>query len=147
MSAQIIPFPVGKRMPTRIAEEKIGGIIRFKYPDNITDVVSWFNGWCIGKSVLIGWTPLNQGLVKGLKGSLVRHVVSDIVSCERGTSPEIEIACKYDSYFISNWKGSDNLKKGFVPAILLDESQSKYFRLCSNCDDSMMRQGINEYEK
>jgi hypothetical protein len=133
--AKIIHFPIDKRMPTRIAEEKVGPVVMYKYPSlESEDPFEWLTRWLEKKSVLLGWESVKEGLVASFKSARVRHLISRVqyVDPDFDERPKVEICCGFDSYPIFNWVSED--KVASIPVIVLGERQTSYFRLCKRCE-------------
>jgi hypothetical protein len=134
--AKVYHFPVDKRMPTRVAEEKLGSVTGYKYPGierPAIDSWEWLESWLSKKYVLLGWDAVKEGLVHSFKGGRVKHIVKRVVpvDVDAGERPRVETACSMHDYPIFNWKNEEPLDK--VPAVLLSGEQQKYFRLCKRC--------------
>jgi len=137
MTAQILYFPVHERMASRDAEERLGGIVRFRYP--LTEVSQmdrelWFSGWALKKRILIGWSVVNDGLVKAFKGGRVAHLLNN-VSVKGDGRPRLEVCCSMQLYPVFNWESFDGIEG--IPAVILSANQEKYFRVCQKCGSRM----------
>ena len=145
MGAQVIQFPVADRMPTRVAEERIGSLINYRYPPvskNIPDLWEWLDRWLRKKSIVIGWVPINQGLVYAFKGGRVAHLVCDVypVDVDSGERPKIEVACSGVLYSVFNWDSRRPVTAN--PAVVLGADQEPYFKVCQKCEAAMRRRGM-----
>lgn len=131
MDDNVIHFPVAKRMPTRVAEEKIGKIVVFRDPglwdENGSE--SQFEDWLKKRTVLFGWESVKEGIVKSFKGGRVRHLIVDVEN--RKSGPRVELACGFDFHPVFNWTPVETPKN--VPVILLTVEQESYFRVCKKC--------------
>ena len=127
----VIFFPVSKRMPSRIAEEKIGNIVIFKYMPTLegSEKFEWLEKWITKKFVLLGWESVKEGLVKSFKSGKVKHLVSDVVDVNG--RPEVELECGMEMHPVFNWSSEAKVKK--TPVVLLTIDQQSYFRVCKNC--------------
>jgi len=133
---KVIHFPVADRMPTRVAEQRLGSIVAYKYPDFLklgVNPMDWLDKWMKGKSVLFGWEPVNEGIVKSFKDGRVRHLVSRVspVDPSKNQRPKIEICCSLNSYPVFNWVSQVGVSS--VPVVLLGLDQTSYFRVCKRC--------------
>lgn len=131
MGCRVIRFPVQERMPTRIAEEKVGSIVLFRFPPEVASINEWAKTWFVDKFVLIGWSSLNQGLLSGFRDGRAKHKVES-VRIRRGR-PFVEVACLLQEFPVWNWEAKK--REIFPPAILLSESQQRYFRVCQRCEN------------
>jgi len=134
--AQIIHFPLDKRMPTRIAEERLGSVMMYRYPDPMrinVDPQEWLRKWLAKKYVLLGWEAVKEGIVKSFKDGRVRHIVSRVsrVNTDADERPKVELACSLDLYPVFNWECEDPVKS--VPVVVLSIDQTSYFRVCQRC--------------
>jgi len=128
----VIHFPVSKRMPLRVAEEKLGPMTMFKSPDEARlgcNVEEWVENWISTKSVLLGWEAVKEGLAKSFKGGRVRHLVSKVEFY--GGRPVVETACGVELHPVFNWESDEPVKD--VPVIILGMDQTSYFRVCKHC--------------
>lgn len=145
MSATIIHFPVADRMPTHIAESRIGGVISYGYPPPEKvggDLWGWLERWLGRRSVLLGWEPVKEGLIKVFKSGRVRHLVSEVVlvDVDRQVRPMVEIACGIETYPVVNWSSLEPVKT--TPVVILGADQVDYFRVCKKCEAAMRRRGL-----
>lgn len=135
-TAKIIRFPIEKRLGVEMAREKIGKLKMFKYPDSTIltdDVLEWVDNFLIGKKVLLGWSPINKGVVDAFKQGNVCHVVSVASSSGITRKPFVEVCCKgHEQHFIHNWRSKTD--EMAPPAALLSIDQSNYFRTCLKCE-------------
>jgi hypothetical protein len=147
-SAQIIRMPIEKRMPTRIAEDKIGGLAKYRYPVRRGKIPSydWLSEWLTGKSVLFGWTPINDGLVAAFKRGYVRHFISrvGIVDIGKDERPRVELCCGCELHPIFNWSVGKRMTSSVYPVSLLGLDQVRYFRVCRRCATSSEGSGYVE---
>jgi hypothetical protein len=123
-------------MSTRIAEEKIGGMATYKYPERLRSPIDpdeWMQKWMTSKFVLLGWEVVKRGVVAAFKNGRSRHLVRRVYSDHEGMKrPQIQVACGIGRYPLWNWQSPDPAKK--VPAVLLSEEQSLYFPICKRCE-------------
>lgn len=137
--AKIIHFPVDKRMPTRVAEEKLGNVVIYRYPPvekmNLTRQ-EWLQKWMLKRSVLYGWQSVKEGLVRSFKTGRVRHLVERVVANADDARPRLELCCGMDTYPVFNWQSNEAVS--VTPVIILSIEQTSYFRICERC---LARQG------
>jgi len=137
LSAQIIQFPTSKRMPTRIAEERLGNLIMYRYPSQEQigeDVFEWLERRLLDRWVVRGWEPVREGIVKAFKSGHVRHLISRVVLKDPLVEgrPYVETCCSLDLYPVFNWNVRGTLVKR-EPVTVLSMDQSSYFRPCKRC--------------
>lgn len=134
MIGTVSRFPVEDRMPTRVAEEKLGGIVTFQYPSIRAVILNeevWLEEFLLQRSVLMGWDAVKRGIVKSFKGGRVRHLISRVRPTKKGRHPSVDLFCSLDVRMIFNWKaGSETIK---APVVLLSSDQTQYFKLCERC--------------
>lgn len=123
-------------MPKRIAEEKIGNIVMYKYPDfDLIDCTprEWISKWLSRKFVLLGWDSVKEGIVNSFKLGRVKHSISNVSLSHSGTidRPSVEISCGLDMHPVFNWACSMSVKR--LPVVVLGIDQESYFRVCKKC--------------
>lgn len=131
MCDNVVFFPVSKRMSSRVAEEKIGKIVIFRYLSMLegTERLDWLENWIVKKSVLLGWESVKEGIVKSFKSGKVRHIVNDVVDVDG--RPEVELKCGVELHQVFNWTCDKKVTR--TPVVLLTIGQESYFRVCKNC--------------
>jgi len=137
--AKVLRFPIEKRIKREAARKKIGRLMDFRYPDSalITeDILEWVDDFLVHKKVLIGWSPINRGLVDAFKQGNVCHIISNVSVVDVTRKPFVEVCCRgHETLQLYNWK-SDN-EEMYSPASLLSIEQASYFRVCTKCDAYM----------
>ena len=137
--AKIFHFPVDKRMPTRVAEEKLGHMLMYRCPDSVDDKVKWARQWIMKATVLYGWSAVKEGIVKSFKDGRVKHYVADVhlVEGDEGARPLVELFCGLHGVPVFNWVSKGAARD--VPAVILSIDQSSYFRPCKTCEKLMTK--------
>jgi len=123
-------------MPKRVAEQRLGNVIVYKYPDFSKidgEPMDWLDTWLSKKSVLLGWEPVKEGIVKSFKSGRVRHLVSRValVNPDNNQRPRVEVCCSLNLYPVFNWQSDVTISS--VPVVLLGMDQTSYFRVCKRC--------------
>jgi hypothetical protein len=141
MSGVILRFPVEKEMPIDVARSKIGDLKRFRYPSGLNEGLEvWIERFLIGKSVMLGWGPINRSLVSTFRAGNVRHIISRVGNFDSKKRPRVEVCCQGENlYPIYNWI-SENRELSF-PVSLLNIDQAKYFRVCEKCQQYLLKNG------
>jgi hypothetical protein len=133
--AEIIHFPVQKRMPVRVAEERLGRIVVYRYPsifDTDIERQRYLDGWLGKKAVLLGWGAVKEGIVRSFKSGRVCHLVSRVAMVDNEeVRPRVEISCGLDSFPVWNWFSGEEVKT--TPVVVLSLDQIPYFRVCDRC--------------
>lgn len=136
MSGNIARFPVEQVMSTRVAEERIGGMACYKYPERWKlpiDPEEWIQKWMSSKFVLLGWEVVKKGVVVAFKAGRSRHLVKRVYADHDGDKrPQIQPMCSMNRYPLWNWQSNDLAKR--IPAVLLSDEQSIYFPICKRCE-------------
>ncbi len=136
----VVRFPVEQAMSTRVAEEKMGGIRMYRYPEREPrDPEEWLKVMFSNRSVLLGWESVKEGIVKGFKKGKVMHLVTGIKASDAldERRPIVEVACKLNTYPVWNWRAEDSVTR--VPVILLSPEQAPYFKLCQRCENRIKK--------
>lgn len=137
----VLRFPVERRMSAEQARGHIGSARKFRYPALDGDERDpWLTSFLVGKRVLSGWTPVNDGLVSAFKQGRVLHTISDVYGITKEGYPKVLLCCGYDPCVIQNWF-TTGLFVG-DPVTLVLKEQECYFRLCKRCED---KNGCAEY--
>jgi hypothetical protein len=141
--AKILRFPIEKRLNKEVARKKIGRLMDFRYPDSALmteDILEWVDDFLVHKKVLLGWSPINRGLVDAFKQGNVCHIVSNASVVDVNRKPLVEVCCKgHETLYLHNWKS--NHEEMYPPASLLSMDQANYFRVCTNCAAYMRDNG------
>lgn len=137
MGSNVARFPVERVMSTRVAEEAIGGMVQYKYPDGGKFSMSpdeWIAKWMKAKFVLLGWETVKKGVVAVFKSGRCRHLVRRTYSDhDGGRRPHVQAMCSTIRHPIWNWSTrSDPAKR--IPAVVLSDEQAVYFPLCKRCE-------------
>jgi len=132
----VIHFPVGKRMSSRVAEERLGSIVMYRIPEAVEGRAEWLERWLTKKFVLFGWEPVKEGLVKSMKSGRVKHLIAQVSTEDigRGVRPKVELGCGFDLVPVFNWDSCKEAVKS-TPVTVLSIDQSSYFRMCKKCQE------------
>jgi hypothetical protein len=135
LAQNVLHFPVDRVMSQRIAEEKLGSIVMYRYPPGKGDAAQeWLNGWMRKKTVLVGWECMREGIARSFKNGRVRHIVSAVnqVDTGRGRRPSIGVLCSNQSHHVFNWCCEEGTFG--IPVVVLSLDQQDYFRPCKRCE-------------
>jgi len=128
-------------MPPEVAEQKLGGMVLYQFRSELLcdNPQEWLEKWIQGRSVLVGWEAVKNGVVKSFRGGRVRHIVARArrTSRSKGERPKVELCCSVDVHSVFNWKAKQKSVKN--PVIVLSNEQARYFRPCKKCQARLMK--------